>query len=164
MRCRSPSLQQLWQCPQGQHLTSLCAPPPPPPLGTTAAGQAAGQPPMEHLVAAGVSTGVPGAGSQLLIFDLRRPYHPVASWQQPGMQYQLHEPLSVLRWMHAEPFAEPTNPAAAAAGPSSSRRGGQRPQAQAQPQPPRYGGVVMAACVDSGRVVGCQYTAQVLCC
>ena len=142
MRSGTASLQQLWQCPQGQHLTALRAPP-----AQFGVLNAAGvPPPADHLLAAAVSTGVRGGGSQVLLFDLRRPALPVASWEQPGMDRQWVEPASLLRWAPAPP-AEP-------AGPSGSQTG-----TQADEQ--RWGGLVVAGSSDSGRVMGCQYTAAV---
>jgi hypothetical protein len=139
LRSRTASPQQLWSCPQGQHLTAIRAPPP------GLAGSEGG-PPTEHLLAAAASTGVPGSGSQLLIFDLRRPYKPVATWQQPGMDKALHEAPSLLRWV-------PTTVDSRSAAASAPGGGGGDDQ-------PRWGGLLVAGAPDSGRLLGCQHTAH----
>jgi hypothetical protein len=134
----SSSLQQLWQCPQGQHLTAIAVPPAADAAAAVTAAAGLGSGASEHLLAAATSAGALGSGSSFLLFDLRRPRQPVASWQQPPMDQRQHEAPTLLRWLHAA--AAEAAPAAAAAQPGS---------------------LVVAGSGSGGWVVGCQFASQV---
>lgn len=145
------SLQQLWQCPQGQHLTAMCAPLPA--LAATSVAAAAaglGSGTAEHLLAAACSRGGRGSGAHIMLFDLRRPAQPVATWEQPPLSEEQEGAATLLRWL---PLAA-TGAAGGGGGPSAA--GG---RGSAEPQQP-WGGLLLAGCGGSGRVVGCEYTAQ----
>lgn len=122
------ALRPLWRCPQGQHLTALCAPPH---AAAAAPGPACATAAPDHLVAA-ASAGGRGGGTRLLVFDVRRPGRPVACWEQPPFEQHAHEALTLLRWL-------PT-PAG-----DAPQRGGSR-----------WDGLLLAGGSATGRVLGCQ--------
>ncbi len=157
LRSSGGTLSLLWQCPQGQHLTAVCAAPAAGngPGGGSAAEHllaAATGSAAEHLLAAATGSGAQSSGARVLLFDLRRPGQPVAAWDQPRLGEQGFEAGTLLRWL---PTAAP---AAGFAGSSSRQQ--QRPDGgQLQ-----RGGLLVAGSSSGGQVVGCQFAEQVRAC
>lgn len=143
LRTRGGSLAQLWQCPQAQHLTAICAP--------AAAGGAPGSGAAEHLLAAGTGSSAAGGAARVLLFDLRRPGQPVVTWDQPRLGEKGCDAGTLLRWL---PTALST---AGAAGSGESRQQRQRLEAGQS----RRGGLLVAGSSTGGQVVGCEWAEQV---
>ncbi|PRW61174.1 DEK-like isoform X2 isoform B [Chlorella sorokiniana] len=138
LRSSGGALSLLWQCPQGQHLTAICAPAP--------AGDASASGADEHLLAATTGTSAPGSGARVLLFDLRRPGQPVATWDQPQLGEKSLEAGTLLRWL-------PTlQPSAGAAASNSSQ--------QLEAGQPQGGGLLLVGSSGGGQVVGCQFAEQ----
>ena len=164
------ALQHLWSCPKGQHITALIAAAPSAPgAAASASGGGAGE---EHLIAAACSSGAPGGNAAtLLLFDLRRPQRPLATWHQAPMGGAGGDPVTLLRWL---PGATASSAAAAAeeeeeADEEPGSPGGDPLAAgdengaeeleQRQQQQGSGGGssLLVAGLGGSGRAVGCQF-------
>ena len=133
--------QQLWQCQPGQYLSALASPSPAVVAGVTTQAGLTATATTEHLLAvvAGYGSGSGGGsagGSSVLLFDLRRPHVPLATWQAPLLDQEAAQLFTLLDWA----------PARAATPDAGTQQ--------------RWGGVVVAA-GPSGLTVGCTYHGQV---
>ena len=138
--------QQLWHCQPGQHLSALATPDA---HTLSVAAGSAGSTITEHLMAAAVATsiGAPGdaQGSSVLLFDMRRPHAPVATWHVPLLhERQQHEPFTLVKWL---PLA-------------SSERSSQSQHTSGTGEH-EWRGAVLAASSSNGSAVSCNYTVKV---